>query len=99
LKTIIKELLPPTSPENETAAASEEGEGEEGKVKIAGLLKHFKLKILKPSEELKEADLMERREECSECKQSAVQGAPQEGLQVDVKHQPMESPPSGWARG
>jgi len=63
LKTIIKELVPPTSPENGTAAAREEGE--EGEVKIAGLLEHFKSKILKPSEELKEADLMERREECS----------------------------------
>jgi len=29
LKTIIKELLPPTSPENETAVAGEEAEGEE----------------------------------------------------------------------
>jgi len=65
LKAIIKELVPPTSPENWTAAAREDGEGEEGELKIAGLLESFKSKILKPSEELKEADLMERREECS----------------------------------
>jgi len=32
---------------------------------IEGLLERFKSKILKPSEELKEVDLMERREECS----------------------------------
>jgi len=31
-----------------------------------GLLKCFKSKILKPSEEQKEVDLMKRREECSE---------------------------------
>jgi len=62
---MIKELVPPTSPENWTAAARDEGEeGEEGELKIAGLLERFKSKILKPSEELKEADLMERREEC-----------------------------------
>jgi len=66
LKAIIKELVPPTSTENRTAAAREEGEGEEGELKIAGLLERFKSKLLKPSEELKEADLMERREECSE---------------------------------
>jgi len=66
LKKIIKELVPPTSPENWTAAAREEGDREEGELKIAGLLECFKSKILKPSEELKEADLMERREECSE---------------------------------
>jgi len=48
LKTIIKELVPPTSPEDGTAAAREEGDGE---VKIASLLKRFKSKILKPSEE------------------------------------------------
>jgi len=65
LKTIMKDLVPPTSSENGTAAAREDGEWEEGEVKIAGLLKRFKSKILKPSEELKEADLMERREECS----------------------------------
>jgi len=66
LKTIIKELLPPTSPENEIAAAGEEAEGEDAEVTIVGLLECFKSKILKPSEELKEADQMERREECSQ---------------------------------
>jgi len=50
LKTIIKELVPPTSPKNVTVAVREEGEGEEGELKIAGLLECFKSKILKPSE-------------------------------------------------
>jgi len=69
LKKIIKELLPPTSPDNEAAVATEEAaveEAEEAEVKIAGLLERFKLKILEPSQELKEADLMERTEERSQ---------------------------------
>jgi len=34
--------------------------------KIASLLQHFKSNILKPSKELKEVDMMERQEECSQ---------------------------------